>query len=208
MALDRRNQAAQPDNHSYTRDTEKYTRSTASVLSTLQNPRPPRGFCRCPATLRPPENGRRRLALRPGGTPQEISRGQARASGRGPRSPRRTGHAPAGHRRSFWRRPPPPASLSPLVASGRSGCRRLASIPGHFFDAPLGHGATRYGFRGRRPLTRTCPRLISSGVPPGREPGGRALTKGNLRHEAEVRGGPRDTALFTVKKLSEPENPR
>ena len=58
------------------------------------------------ATIGPPENCRRRLAFGPGGTPQEISRGQARASGRGPRLPRQTGHAPAGHRRSFWRRPP------------------------------------------------------------------------------------------------------
>ena len=67
----------------------------------------------------------------------------------------------------------------PLVASGRSGRQRATSIPGHFFDAPLGHGATRNGFRGRRPLARTCPRLISSGVPPGREPGVHPLTKGN-----------------------------
>ena len=58
------------------------------------------------ATTRSSENCRRRLALRPGGTPQEISRGQARASGRGPRLPRRTGQAPAGPRRNFWRRPP------------------------------------------------------------------------------------------------------
>ena len=114
------------------------------------------------ATSRPPENGRRRLALRPGGTPQEISRGQARASGRGPRWPRRTGHAPAGHRRNFWRRSARSVSVT---------ARRLGQA-GQFFDAPLGHGATPHGFRGRRPLTRTCPRLISSGVPPGRETGG------------------------------------
>ena len=55
---------------------------------------------------RAPENCLGRRAFGPGGTPQEISRGQARASGRGPRLPRQTGHAPAGHRRSFWRRPP------------------------------------------------------------------------------------------------------
>ena len=75
----------------------------------------------------------------------------------------------------------PTASPPPLVASGRSSRQRSASVPGQFFDAPLGHGGTRHGFRGRRPLLRTCPRLISSGVPPGREPGGDAPTKGNHR---------------------------
>ena len=75
----------------------------------------------------------------------------------------------------------PAASPPSPVASGRSSLARSSGIPNQFFDAPLGHGATRHGFRGRRPLARTCPRLISSGVPPGREPGGRALTKGNHR---------------------------
>ena len=70
--------------------------------------------------------------------------------------------------------------FGPSVAAGRSGRQRSASIPAHFFDAPLGHGATRHRFRGRRPR-RTCPRLISSGVPPGREPGGHALTTGKHR---------------------------
>ena len=75
----------------------------------------------------------------------------------------------------------PAASPPSLVTSDRSGRQRSAPIPGHFFDAPLGHGATRHGFRGRRPRARTGPRLISSGVPPGRKPGGRALPKGNHR---------------------------
>ena len=62
-------------------------------FSVVLQPSVPTGnCCRCPAP-------------RPGGMPQEISRGQARASGRGPRLPRQTGHAPAGHRRSFWARP-------------------------------------------------------------------------------------------------------
>ena len=75
----------------------------------------------------------------------------------------------------------PAAAPPPLAASGRSGRQRSVRIQAHFFDAPLGHGATRHGFRGRRPQARTCPRLISCGVPPGRKPGGRALTKGNHR---------------------------
>ena len=157
----------------------------ASVLQLCKILARREGFAIALATSRPPENGRRRLALCPGGTPQEISRGQARASGRGPRLSRRTGHAPAGHRRSFFGGRLA-ASAPPLVASGKSGRQRLSRIPGLFFDAPLGHGAIRHGFRGRRPLARTCPRLISSGVPPGRETGGRALTKGNPRREHGV----------------------
>ncbi len=75
-----------------------------------------------------------------------------------------------------------PATSPPLsVASGRSGRRPSPTIHGHFFDAPLGHGATRHRNRGPRPLAQTGPRLISSGVPPGREPGGHTLTKGNHR---------------------------
>ena len=68
------------------------------------------------ATGRRPKNCRRRSALRPGGTPQEISRGQARPSGRGPRLRRRTHHAPAGHRRIFWQcRQCPPGSISATI---------------------------------------------------------------------------------------------
>ena len=70
------------------------------------------------------------------------------------------------------------ASPPPLVASGRSDRRPSPHIPGHFFDAPPGHGGIQHGFRGRRPLARTGPRLISSGVPLGRKPGGHARTKG------------------------------
>ena len=63
------------------------------------------------------------------------------------------------------------AFLPPPVASGRPNREHSAGIPDHFFDAPLGHRANCDGFRGRRPLPRTCPRLISSGVPPGRKAG-------------------------------------
>ncbi len=70
----------------------------------------------------------------------------------------------------------PAASPPSLVASGRSGSQRLASVPGHFFDAPLGHGAIRHRFRGAASAGADLPpQLISSGVPPGREPRGHAL---------------------------------
>ncbi len=49
-----------------------------------ENPRSPRLFCRCPAPGRRTKNCRQRFAPRPGGTPQEISRGQARAAGAAP----------------------------------------------------------------------------------------------------------------------------
>ena len=39
---------------------------------------------------------------------------------------------------------------------------------GIFFDAPLGHDSIPRANRGRQPLARSCPRLISCGVPPGR----------------------------------------
>ena len=89
----------------------------------------------------------------------------------------------------------PAVSPPPLVAPGRSGGQRSATFPGHFFDAPLGHGTARHGFRGRRPLARTCPRLISSGVPPGPETGGRALTNENHRRE---HGVPNSFRFFSV----------
>ena len=53
------------------------------------------------ATIRPPEHGRRRRAFGPGGTPQEISRGQVRASGRRPRKPSREARCPSGASEKF-----------------------------------------------------------------------------------------------------------
>ena len=123
------------------------------------NPRAPRAFCRCPGPraedhgilandwLFVPAGRRRKLA---GGKPAQRAR-------------------------------PPVAPLDGPCPSGASKKNSAASSPQHFrphgspraffFDAPLGHGVGWHGFRGRRPLGRTCPRLISSGVPPGREPG-------------------------------------
>ena len=89
------------------------------------------------ATIGPPENCRRRLAFGPGGTPQEISRGQARASGRGPRSPRQPGHAPAGHQRSFWRRPPSSISATTRRLE-QLGPPAIGQRPGPFLRCPAG----------------------------------------------------------------------
>ena len=69
---------------------------------------------------------------------------------------------------------PSGASKKFLAASAPLRFRHPSAPRAFFFDAPLGHGAKRHRFRGRRPLPRTCPRLISSGVPPGRKTGGRA----------------------------------
>ncbi len=52
--------------------------------ATLQNPRTPRGYCPCRSVGRGLKNCRQRFALCPGGTPQEISRGQARTAGAAP----------------------------------------------------------------------------------------------------------------------------
>ena len=131
--------------------------------TTLQNPRVPRGFFPWPgcwpsapkivanALLFVPEGRRRKLA---GGKSAQRARPPV-ASPNGP--------CPSGVSKNF------------LAASSPQHFRRPSSPRAIFFDAPLGHGATRHGFRGLRPLTRTCPRLISSGVPPGREPRGDTL---------------------------------
>ncbi len=70
---------------------------------------------------------------------------------------------------------PSGASKNFLASSSPRQFRHPSPPRAIFFDAPLGHRATRAQFRGLRPLTRTCPRLISSGVPPGREPRGDTL---------------------------------
>ena len=164
-------------NHRDTMNTEKNRTSPAGVGSadgdpispypgftflsttTLRKPRGPRGYCRCWAVGRGTKNYRQRCALRPGGTPEEISRGQARAAGAAP------GFAaePA--------RPQRGIEEILLAASSAQHFRQRLSPRAIFFDAPLGHGAIRHGLRGRRPLRRTCPRLICSGVPLGRGPG-------------------------------------
>ena len=51
----------------------------------------------------------------------------------------------------------------PSTAIGPQNCRPISSMP------RWGTGATPQGGRGLRPLPRTCPRLISAGVPPGRK---------------------------------------
>ena len=84
-----------------------------------------------------PENCLGRRTFGPGGTPQEISRGQARASGRGPRLPRQTGHAPAGHRRSFWRRPRRSVSAT-TRRLGPVGPLASDQHPGPFLRCPAG----------------------------------------------------------------------
>ncbi len=65
-------------------------------------------------------------------------------------------------------RPCPSGASKKFLAAAPQHFRHPSSPRAIFFDAPLGHGTTRHDFRGRRPLRRTCPRLISSGVPPGR----------------------------------------
>ena len=78
----------------------------------------------------------RRLAPCSGGTPEEISRGQARASGHGPRLPCRTGHAPAGRRRSFWRQS---RSVSATVRRvGQAEPPAIGRHPGLFLRCPAG----------------------------------------------------------------------
>ena len=154
-----------------------------SVLQRFKIRAPREDFAVALAISRPPEHCRRRLALRPGGTPPESSRGQARASGRGPRLPRRTGHAPAGHRRSFWRRPP--CSIAATARRlGQLGPPAIGQHPGQFLRCPAGAGSHSARFPGaasagadlppanllRRPTgTGTGRPRTAKGRPPARE---------------------------------------
>ena len=103
----------------------------------------------------------------PEGRRRKLAGGKTARAGAAPGCRARRAMPQRGIGESFWIGSPAP-SPPPLVASDRSNCQGLPGIPDYFFDAPLGHRATRDGFRGRCPLARSCPRLISSGVPPGR----------------------------------------
>ena len=73
----------------------------------------------------------------PEGTPQDISRGQARASGRSPRLPGDKDHAPAGHRRSVRGR----TSTNGSVTARRIGKVKPSPIARHlglFLRCPAG----------------------------------------------------------------------
>ena len=147
--------------------------------TTLKNPRARRRFF--PERWQP--SGRRRMVADawlfvPEGHRRILAGGQPAPAGAAPGG-RAARIMPQRGIGEFFGVGRPAASPPAHVTSDRSGRQRSDRIPGHFYDAPLGHGATRHGFRGRRPQARTCPRLISSGVPPGREPGRRALPKGN-----------------------------
>ena len=142
--------------------------------TTLPNPRAPRGFCRCPGS----HQALQRIAadawlLVPEGRRRKLAGGKPARAGAAPGCHATRTMPQRGIGEAIWvsrcKASPPP-----LVVSGRSNRRRSSGIPDHFFDAPLGHRATRDGFRGQRPLPRTCPRLISFGVPPGRQPCGDA----------------------------------
>ena len=157
------------DSWSLTADCSKRMRSIV-VFSTaaLRNRCASRGFWRCTMSHQPPK----RIAadawlLVPEGRRRKLAGGKPARAGAAPGCHARRAMPQRGIGERFWIGHPHP-SPPPLVASDRSNCERLAGIPDYFFEAPLGHRATHHGFRGRRPLARTCPRLISSGVPPGR----------------------------------------
>ena len=103
---------------------------------------------------------------RPGGTPEEVSRGQDRASGRRPRKPCRVVSCPSGASKNW------PGTLA--NRRGLLGPRRRATAETlrggrcqKLLRCPAGARPVRHGNRGPRPLARACPRLISSGVPLG-----------------------------------------
>ena len=137
-------------------------------------------FTAAPTASRPSKNCRQRFALRPGGTPQEISRGQARVSGRGPRLPCRTGHAPAGHRRSFWRHPP--CTLTATVRRlGQVGAAAVTPHPEPFLRCPARARSHLVRFPGAASAGADLPPANLLRRPSGTGPDRRALTKGNHR---------------------------
>ena len=116
-----------------------------------------------------------RFGSRPGGTPQEISRGQGRARGPGPRLRRERDLCPSGASKKSpapnlgGSRTQPQARARKCVSQGAAASHSGGKLPA-FSSMPLrGKRALLDGIRGLRPLARTCPRLISAGVPPGRE---------------------------------------
>ncbi len=138
---------------------------------------------------------------RPGGTPEEISRGQVRASGRRPRKSCRVTPCPSGASKKWlaWRadrwRTDLPEATSGGVMLPRVRRQKL-------LRCPAGAWPVRRGNRGPRPRARACPRLISYGVPPGHRAkrwrqffGGRLAARAAAKASRAARfrraGGPR-----------------
>ena len=128
---------------------------------------------------------------RPGGTPAEISRGQERASGRSPRYVRRVGPCPSGASKKMTRNRAmqrPRHAIRGFVgcsfaSDGRWAGRRVRSARG-VSSMPrwdMGRSALQPGAAS---AGRTCPRLISCGVPPGRGTGRRSQICGRPRSRA------------------------
>ena len=161
-----------PDDCSEMGQTLAFVHST-----TLQNPRASRGFFRCADRCQsPPRIAAVTCLVVPEGRRRKLAGGKPAPAGAAPGIHAERTMPQRGIVEAFWAGRSA-VSSPPPVCSGRSGRRRWSGIPAHFFDAPLGHRATRHGYRGRRPLLRTCPRLISCGVSPGRELGDHALKR-------------------------------
>ena len=141
--------------------------------------------------------------FRPGGTPEEISRGQVRGSGRRPRNPRRVAPCPGGASKKWAGMlaarkhgfgPALAARPAECAARRRRRCggwlrRKTSSMP----RWGMAHSAWRPG---RHPLARACPRLISCGVPPGREARRRRQFSGGLLAASSTAKSSRRASMF------------
>ena len=140
---------------------------SAHTAALRGNARGARGFCRCSGRQPTPRKiVAAVLFFVPEGPRRKLAGGKRAQRARPPVGPP-NGPCPSRGIEEGFRRGCSEAAPSLLVGAGRSNRRRSTSSHSFFFDAPLGHRTTRDEFRGRRPLARTCPRLISSGVPPG-----------------------------------------
>ena len=117
---------------------------------------------------------RRSPGLGPGGTPKEISRGQARASGRSPRLSCQTRHAPAGHRRNLWRRPSRCVSTTARCL-GQIASPTIARHPSPFLRCPAGAPDFSPRFPGAASAAADLPPANLLRCPSGTE-NGRQLT--------------------------------
>ena len=111
----------------------------------------------------------------PEGRQRKLAGGKPAAAGAAPGEFGALFRAPAGHRRNWWQiwRRVGGARVGVLFCQRGGGNEPLSETPrakhcGKILRCPAGARDLRPNNRGRRPLARTCPRLISGGVPPGR----------------------------------------
>ncbi len=137
MALERRDQTAQPDNHRDTRDTEKYTRSTASVLQLFKIPARRGDF----AVARQPSDHRRMVAdawlFVPEGRRRKLAGGKPAPAGAAPGRHAERAMPQRGIGEVFGVARPPSVAVT-TRRLGQIGVPAIGEHPGPFLRCPAG----------------------------------------------------------------------